>query len=1052
MSRINTNVSSLNAQNRLNRTNLELQTSLTRLSTGLRINTGKDDPAGLIASEVLRSDITSINKALSNTQRANQIIGTADSALGQVSTLLNDVRGLITEAANRGALSDDEIAANQLQIDSSLEAINRIAQTTTFQGRRLLDGSLDFQVSQGANFGSVRDLEITSANLGATGSIGVSVEISQAATRATVTSDVPAVGASSKATATVAFAATAAGAEASGVINLANSFIPSAQASGTVAINAAVGKSGASGTLTLDGGASIKISAQTSGALNGTLGDGVKINVSTISSGTNTASYDADSKTLSLTLVEGATGSDVVTALNGVSGVNTLFAFSAGSGSVANGDAGLRTGVLSGGVDYALSGSKLGATGTGVQIGAGGLKLDIAAVAGGLAGGKIGNSVNIEYEYGTGAAGATYTAGTNTLKLTINTGISVADNITAFSAAVGADFTFANNNSGTLTGTTTGTLNNQLSGGFEATQFQLTAVSGGAADGKAGNSVALSYTASANGLTTANYNSASNKLEIQVGTNATLDQIASAINSTNAFVVSNLQNGSARFTSAGAAPTINGGNQVTSASSFKLRAIDGGIADGTVGNTTQIKFQNSSDGATTASYDQATNKLTINVATGAKISDIVSAISAGAGTVFEVVSNSVVNGNARFSADDNGTLSSALQGGTTNATGATDRLLVTATANGVAANTKTVTFIEDATITNGTPLVSVTNGNVSVRVSSTVNTKLSDIAAAISSSTGGLYTASISPDSNGEGVYKPLIQGPPAVGTLTGGQAGRVLADDLTFQLTGGSGSEVFKFQKGASIESVIQSVNLLSDSTGITASLNTTTNKLELSSTQYGSEGIVGVEVLKEGVAGTFGSSLSAARAVGTDVQASVNGTAATGKGNRITLNTATLSFSMNVAEGANSTIGFTITGGGAQFQLGPDVVSNQQARLGIGSLNTARIGGVSGKLLELSSSGSSSLTKDVTNASRIVDEVINKVTTLRGRLGAFQRTALDSNTASLNDTLTNLNEAQSTIRDADFAKESAALTRAQILVQSGTSVLGIANQSAQSVLSLLR
>nr|MCU0711079.1 flagellin [Pirellula sp.] len=124
----------------------------------------------------------------------------------------------------------------------------------------------------------------------------------------------------------------------------------------------------------------------------------------------------------------------------------------------------------------------------------------------------------------------------------------------------------------------------------------------------------------------------------------------------------------------------------------------------------------------------------------------------------------------------------------------------------------------------------------------------------------------------------------------------------------------------------------------------------------------------------------------------------------------------------------------------------------LGIGSLNTAKIGGVSGKLMELSSSGSSSLKSDVTNASRIVDEVINKVTTLRGRLGAFQRTALDSNTASLNDTLTNLNEAQSSIRDADFAKESAALTRAQILVQSGTSVLGIANQSAQSVLSLLR
>ena len=74
------------------------------LSTGLRINTGKDDPAGLIASENLRSDITSIKRAISNTDRANQVIATADSALGQVSSLLNDIRGLVTEVGQRRVL------------------------------------------------------------------------------------------------------------------------------------------------------------------------------------------------------------------------------------------------------------------------------------------------------------------------------------------------------------------------------------------------------------------------------------------------------------------------------------------------------------------------------------------------------------------------------------------------------------------------------------------------------------------------------------------------------------------------------------------------------------------------------------------------------------------------------------------------------------------------------------------------------------------------------------------------------------------------------------
>src|SRR5882757_10334731 len=135
--RINTNVSSLIAQNTLSRSNADLQQSLTRLSTGLRINTGKDDPAGLIASENLRSDITSITKAISNTDRANEVIATADSGLGQASDLHNNIRGLVTEAANEGALSTDQVKANQLQIDSSLEALNRIAQTVTFQGRKL---------------------------------------------------------------------------------------------------------------------------------------------------------------------------------------------------------------------------------------------------------------------------------------------------------------------------------------------------------------------------------------------------------------------------------------------------------------------------------------------------------------------------------------------------------------------------------------------------------------------------------------------------------------------------------------------------------------------------------------------------------------------------------------------------------------------------------------------------------------------------------------------------------------------------------------------------
>jgi flagellin-like hook-associated protein FlgL len=153
---------------------------LTRLSTGLRINSGKDDPAGLIASELLKSDITATNMAIKNTQRANNVIAIADSALGQVSSLLNDIRGLVNEAANTGAMTSEQIYANQLQVNASLDSIDRISKTTNFQGKLLLDGSLDFATS-GVNRYAISNLEIQQANFGSMDAIDIKVNINRAA-------------------------------------------------------------------------------------------------------------------------------------------------------------------------------------------------------------------------------------------------------------------------------------------------------------------------------------------------------------------------------------------------------------------------------------------------------------------------------------------------------------------------------------------------------------------------------------------------------------------------------------------------------------------------------------------------------------------------------------------------------------------------------------------------------------------------------------------------------------------------------------------------------
>ena len=89
---------------------------------------------------------------------------------------------------------------------------------------------------------------------------------------------------------------------------------------------------------------------------------------------------------------------------------------------------------------------------------------------------------------------------------------------------------------------------------------------------------------------------------------------------------------------------------------------------------------------------------------------------------------------------------------------------------------------------------------------------------------------------------------------------------------------------------------------------------------------------------------------------------------------------------------------------------------------------------------------------AGQIIDQAINQVADLRGKLGAFEANTLNTNVSSLNIALENVTSSESTLTDADFAAETANLTRAQILVQAGTSVLSTANSTPQSVLSLLQ
>ena len=176
MTRINSFLGSgsLTAQAALWKSLREENRSLERLATLQRINRGSDDPAGLIAAAALESELTAIETAEQNASRAEALLSVADSAMSQVGELINTVESSALAAAGDGA-TDAEKAAYQQQIDAALEAIDRIGNTTQFNGRKLLDGSassLSFVFSADpANVSTVSLPQTSSSTLG--GAAGV---------------------------------------------------------------------------------------------------------------------------------------------------------------------------------------------------------------------------------------------------------------------------------------------------------------------------------------------------------------------------------------------------------------------------------------------------------------------------------------------------------------------------------------------------------------------------------------------------------------------------------------------------------------------------------------------------------------------------------------------------------------------------------------------------------------------------------------------------------------------------------------------------------------
>lgn len=145
---VNFNAAATNAQRNLGQTSKSLNQSIQRLSSGLRVNSASDDPAGLVISEQMRSKAEGMSQAIKNTNDGVNLIKTAEGALNEVHSLLGQMRTLSVHAANEGVNSADDLAADQAALAAAGDSIDRIAASTRFNGKVLLDGSYSAQVLQ----------------------------------------------------------------------------------------------------------------------------------------------------------------------------------------------------------------------------------------------------------------------------------------------------------------------------------------------------------------------------------------------------------------------------------------------------------------------------------------------------------------------------------------------------------------------------------------------------------------------------------------------------------------------------------------------------------------------------------------------------------------------------------------------------------------------------------------------------------------------------------------------------------------------------------------
>ena len=331
MSVINTNVASLNAQRNLSTSSSGLTTSLQRLSSGMRINSAKDDAAGLAISERMTAQIRGSNQAARNANDGISLAQTAEGDLGSISNNLQRMRELSVQSSN-ASNSDSDRAALQTEVTALKSEIDRVAQNSSFNGVKLLDGSFNAQTFQvGANNTSNDKITVNkianaqASQLGSAGQSSSATKTSAATTTALVAGDLTLngqqVGASN--------VGAAPGQSAASAYSIANAINAVSAASGVTATAQATAVNG--GTISTPGAItaanSFSINGVDVGAIaNGTTAAGQGANIAAainkISSQTGvSATADASTGQLKMTAADGR---DIQLNMNGVAADATV--------------------------------------------------------------------------------------------------------------------------------------------------------------------------------------------------------------------------------------------------------------------------------------------------------------------------------------------------------------------------------------------------------------------------------------------------------------------------------------------------------------------------------------------------------------------------------------------------------------------------------------------------------------------------------------------------------------------------------------------------------